>query len=200
MWCELMRSIGQQTCAATLSSTSFRLTCGGREYDNVSISGNDPYPIPIPLDSWWCAFFRFEVWCYECDDDVEGSDPKLAQCLDFVKKELIRASNNGTPTKPEIVNGDVRLDGVEGASINVESMRSLLGNTICIVNSLSSNSSIPGQAKRVLTQASTIEQLPRVRGLSNLGNTCFFNAVMQCLAQTPFLLPVLKELSQPDEE
>lgn len=146
------------------------------------------------------SVFSFEVWCYDCDATVEGSDPKLSQCLEFVKKELNRASNNATPTKSETVNGDVRLEEIEGPTINVDSMRSLLGNTICIVNSLSSNSSIPGQAKRVLTQASTTEQLPRVRGLSNLGNTCFFNAVMQCLAQTPFLLPVLKELSQPNEE
>lgn len=36
------------------------------------------------------------------------------------------------------------------------------------------------------------DTLPRVRGLSNLGNTCFFNAVMQCLAQTPYLHHILQ--------
>lgn len=48
--------------------------------------------------------------------------------------------------------------------------------------------------------SSDLDRLPRVRGLANLGNTCFFNAVMQCLAQTPFLLDVLKELSEPGEQ
>lgn len=42
--------------------------------------------------------------------------------------------------------------------------------------------------------------LPRVRGLTNLGNTCFFNAVLQCLAQTPFLAQILKEASASGEE
>ncbi|XP_073829445.1 ubiquitin specific protease 16/45 [Musca autumnalis] len=51
-----------------------------------------------------------------------------------------------------------------------------------------------------ITTSPLTEPLPRVRGLTNLGNTCFFNAVMQCLAQTPYLLDVLRESAEPGEE
>lgn len=151
--------------------------------------------------------FSGEVWCYECDSFVRNIEGNLQQCIDWINAEIAKPKASPAKSNPPQQNGDVTStvqtngDGSkegETPEINQDAMRSLLGHSISLVHSLGGNANIPGQAKRILTN--DVDKLPRVRGLSNLGNTCFFNAVMQCLAQTPYLLPALKELSTSDEE
>ena len=76
-----------------------------------------------------------------------------------------------------------------------------------VATSLEAEFTASGESKQGRLRGSTSPEifrtsdiLPRVSGLSNLGNTCFFNSMMQNLAQTPFLLEVLKETLEDGEE
>lgn len=50
----------------------------------------------------------------------------------------------------------------------------------------------------LLTLLFTVEHFC-IQGLMNLGNTCFFNSVLQCLAQTPNLVDLLRQMEVPGE-
>jgi len=106
------------------------------------------------------------IWCYECQTEIYvDSHKKLYEAVEFVKK--VKVQPNKVNVQPIKINS-VPFGGV--------------------IKSLGKDA--PATAPSSGTSAGT-NFLPRVKGLNNLGNTCFFNSVMQCLSETHILTQLI---------
>lgn len=101
------------------------------------------------------------IWCYECQTEIYvDSHKKLYEAVEYLKK--VKEQPNKTQIQTKSNNSStVPFSGV--------------------VKNPPKDVFVPSNA------GSNSLPLPRVKGLNNLGNTCFFNSVMQCLSQTHIL-------------
>ncbi|XP_056355530.1 ubiquitin carboxyl-terminal hydrolase 16 isoform X3 [Oenanthe melanoleuca] len=128
---------------------------------------SDPHCLVLSLDNW-------SVWCYLCDNEVPyKTSALLGQTVDFVRKQVGIDSSHAVEKQE---NKKVENKKVEKDSKNEQEKEDSLKEE-------NSHSTANGEIT--------------VKGLSNLGNTCFFNAVMQNLSQTPVLRELLKEAKMP---
>ncbi|KAM9635772.1 ubiquitin carboxyl-terminal hydrolase 16 isoform 4-T5 [Trichechus inunguis] len=127
---------------------------------------SEPHCLVLNLDTW-------SVWCYLCDDEVQYCrSNRLGQAVDYIRKQA-----GITSLQSAKGNGNIELENKKLEKENKnEQEREKKENMAKENPSMNSTSQIT------------------VKGLSNLGNTCFFNAVMQNLSQTPVLRELLKEV------
>ncbi|XP_069060173.1 ubiquitin carboxyl-terminal hydrolase 16 isoform X1 [Pleurodeles waltl] len=165
------------------------LKCGHRGCDRNSEEKHALQHYNTPRSDCHCLVLNLDnwsVWCYLCDDEVPySSSTRLGQLVDYVRKErnkqtrvqaskiLLTEQENKEPENKELENKKLEKD----SSNEKEKVKHV---------------SQLNEVKATVSMGTTTEMT--VKGFSNLGNTCFFNAVMQNLSQTPVLRELLKEV------
>ncbi|KAF7218788.1 transcript variant X2 [Nothobranchius furzeri] len=151
---------------------------------------SDPHCLVVSLDSW-------SVWCYICDNEVQYSRTgQLAQLLSNMKKQ----TSSGSIRRPEKrvkeeIKEEVDLLEAEQKTETVNTKENENEENTESKNNQQKNikKEIAGKPpNRDMTENNIVP----VKGLSNLGNTCFFNAVIQNLSQTQLLRQILNEVTK----
>uniref|UniRef100_A0A1A7YU02 ubiquitinyl hydrolase 1 n=1 Tax=Iconisemion striatum TaxID=60296 RepID=A0A1A7YU02_9TELE len=151
---------------------------------------SDPHCLVVSLDSW-------SVWCYICDDEVQYSRTgHLAQLVSNLKKQI----SSGSIKRPEKrVKEEIKEEELLEAKQKTETVNTKESENK--ENMESKNNQKKNIKKEIAGKSpnrNTTDEsngVP-VKGLSNLGNTCFFNAVIQNLSQTQLLREILNKVTK----
>ncbi|XP_035535706.1 ubiquitin carboxyl-terminal hydrolase 16 [Morone saxatilis] len=148
---------------------------------------SDPHCLVISLDSW-------SVWCYICDDEVQYSRTgHLAQLVTNLKKQPsadpIKRPQKRVKEEDSLLDVEQKTETVKAEETEDKENKENIGRQ-------KKNTKKDSVGKSQKSGASEESGGVSVKGLSNLGNTCFFNAVIQNLSQTQLLRQTLNKVTE----
>ncbi|RZF49095.1 hypothetical protein LSTR_LSTR008381 [Laodelphax striatellus] len=159
--------------ADSKKSLQLCLSCGA---SSCGIDGENhaKHHYDTPRSDCHCLTIDLEslsLWCYECN--LEPVIPQKCRArIDEIKEKIKNVSEKHQPPR--------------------KSSNSTSENKVLNKNQFMATNKEDKKTQPVIPN--------KVKGLSNLGNTCFFNSVLQCLAQTPGLAECLREMRKGGEE
>uniref|UniRef100_A0A1B6EAV3 Uncharacterized protein n=1 Tax=Clastoptera arizonana TaxID=38151 RepID=A0A1B6EAV3_9HEMI len=151
--------------------------CGPKEKNHIEIHISKPRS-----DSHAIALGLKEliVMCFQCKTEIpSGHNKRIGTVVKSLEGTYLKHSQSISNEISHLANS------IETDEINQEPDTSAF---------LASNSNDKIRKNPFLNM-----NLPKVGGLANLGNTCFFNSVLQCLAQTHGLVELLREMESSGE-
>uniref|UniRef100_UPI0037E72778 ubiquitin carboxyl-terminal hydrolase 16 n=1 Tax=Semicossyphus pulcher TaxID=241346 RepID=UPI0037E72778 len=148
---------------------------------------SDPHCLVISLDNW-------SVWCYICDEEVQYSRTgQLAQLVTSLKKQVsedpIKRPQKRVKEEDNLLEEEQKMETVKAVESDDKENKENKDH-----QKKSTKKESVGKSQKSVT--SEDNGSVSVKGLSNLGNTCFFNAVIQNLSQTHLLRQTLNKVTE----
>ncbi|XP_067362792.1 ubiquitin carboxyl-terminal hydrolase 16 isoform X2 [Channa argus] len=150
---------------------------------------SDPHCLVVNLDSW-------SVWCYMCDDEVQYSRTgHLAQLLTNLKKQtsadLIKRPQKRVKEEDNLLEAEQKTETVRAEENDDKENKENKDH-----QKRNAKKEVGSVGKSQKASKTDDKGGVAVKGLSNLGNTCFFNAVIQSLSQTQLLKQTINKMTE----